>query len=82
VPARNWELSHTWSKPSTWAVTLGWVARNTDMLAQSSFPSRRGHFLCVGGGGGRRADGVSQLVQGMSRGSSLTVLSPALVFCQ
>jgi hypothetical protein len=35
-----------------WAGTLGWVARS---------------FLCVGGVGGRRVDGVSQLVQGLSR---------------
>lgn len=29
----------------------------------------------MGGVGGRRADGVSQPVQGMSRGSSLTFIS-------
>ena len=31
-------------------------------------------------GGGRRADGVSQLVQGMSRGSSLPVLNVNRLF--
>lgn len=52
---------------SPWAGTLGSVTGNSerrsgDMLAWSSLQAV-GSFLCAGGTGGRRGDGVSQLVR-------------------
>lgn len=52
---------------SHWAGALGWESRREDVLEFTVF--------YVFGVGGRRADEVSQLVQRMSRGSSLSLSS-------
>jgi hypothetical protein len=64
-------------KPSPWVCTLGWVAGNWETGSDDVSPefslSRQESFLSVGGVGGRMAEEVSQFVQGMNRGFSLTM---------
>lgn len=66
MPARKWARVHTWSKPeSPWADSLEWVAGNIEMIVSLEVSPRSwGSFLCEGWAGGRRAEGLSQLVWG------------------
>lgn len=70
MSARSWLGAHTWSKAEPLGSHSGWVVGNgetwSDVLAQS-FLHGAGEFSLCGVCWRRRGDGVSKLLQGMSR---------------